>query len=124
EERDVDDLRLAFDTLTTYWYRRPGRGRLRATDLPAFHRAFGAHRLDTAGSARGTLNREQLEAGAAALIGDWFADAHRDKARRGWGIAFPSVEERAGYDHAARMELARLGELTPESAPPEARAWH
>ena len=45
-ERAVDDLRLAFAILTTYWYRK-GRGRLRITDLPAFHRGFGASRFDT-----------------------------------------------------------------------------
>src|SRR4051794_41512317 len=50
-ERDVDDLRLAFAVLTTYWYRRPGRGRLHATDLTAFHRAYGGHPFATAHSA-------------------------------------------------------------------------
>ena len=40
-EREVDDLRLAFSVLTTYWYRKGGRGRLRIPDLPAFHRAYG-----------------------------------------------------------------------------------
>jgi hypothetical protein len=123
-ERDVDDLRLAFDTLTTYWYRQPDRRRLRATDLTAFHRAFGRHRFDTDDSRRGTLSRAQLEEGAAALLGDWFPDAHRDDRRRGWGIAFPSEEERAAYDSGARLRLARLGELTPESAPPDQQVWH
>src|SRR4051812_3924365 len=43
-ERDVDDLRLAFAVLTTYWYRKAGGRRLHVTDLPAFHGAFGRHR--------------------------------------------------------------------------------
>ena len=43
--REVDDLRLAFSVLTTYWYRK-GRGRLRVTDLPAFHRAMAPARFD------------------------------------------------------------------------------
>ena len=123
EERDVDDLRLAFCVLTTYWYRRDA-GRLRVTDLPAFHRAFGADRFDTSLSARGTLNRDQLLEGAATLIGDWFPAAYHDDARRGWGIAFPTPEERAAYDPGRRLALARLGELTPECAPPESQVWH
>lgn len=123
-ERDVDDLRCAFDILTTYWYRRPERRRLRATDVSAFHPAFGAHRFDTATSIRGTLSREQLDAGARELLGDWFTDAHADDARRGWGIAFPTAEEKAAYDHVWRLRLARLGELTPERAPLAEQVWH
>src|SRR5579862_6788957 len=57
-ERDVDDLRLAFGVLTTFWYRTAKQRRLHASDLVAFHRAFGAHRFDSTESARGTLSRE------------------------------------------------------------------
>ena len=92
EERDVDDLRLAFAILTTYWYRNASGRRLRVTDLAAFHRAFGAERFDTTRSARGLLSREQLLEGAARLLGDWFPEAYADDARRGWGIAFPTPE--------------------------------
>src|SRR3954453_19927247 len=53
EERDVDDLRLAFTVLTTYWYRVAGGRRLRITDLATFHRAFGRERFDTTASSRG-----------------------------------------------------------------------
>jgi hypothetical protein len=123
-EREVDDLRLAFSVLTTYWYRKPGRGRLRIGDLSAFHGAFGSHRFATDESARGTLSRPQLLSGARALVGDWFEEAYADAGRRGWGIVFHSAEERAGYDHAARMKLTRLGGLTPESAPPTEQVWH
>src|SRR5215218_9442115 len=35
DEREVDDLRLAFCILTTYWHRN---GRLHLDDLAAFHR--------------------------------------------------------------------------------------
>ena len=94
------------------------------TDLPAFHRAFGAERFSTEETGRGTLSREALERGAAKLIGDWFAEAYADDARRGWGIAFPTVEERAAYDPEHRMKLAKLGELTAESAPLEEQVWH
>src|SRR3954465_1479424 len=59
DDREVDDLRLAFCILTTHWYPKDG-GRLRVTDLPAFHRAFGGGRFDTERSGRGHLNREQL----------------------------------------------------------------
>ena len=122
--REVDDLRLAFSILTTYWYREAGDRRLRLVDLPAFHRAFGNERFDTERSARGILDRDQLLEGAARLIGPWFAEAYADDERRGWGIAFPTPDEKAGYDHGKRMRLARLGELTPESAPAEQQVWH
>jgi hypothetical protein len=124
EERDVDDLRLAFCVLTTYWYGKPGRRRLRVADLPAFHRAFGAHRFATTDSDRGTLNRQQLIEGATRLIGDWFPDAYVDRRRRGWGVAFATPEQRAGYDPDCRMRLARLGKLTPERAPVAEQVWH
>jgi hypothetical protein len=92
--RDVDDLRLAFCILTTAWYRKPAGQKLRLTDLAAFHRAFGADRFDTSTSGRGVLDREQLLAGAARLLGPWFPAAYADDARRAWGIAFPTVAER------------------------------
>lgn len=124
EERDVDDLRLAWSVLTTFWYRKERGRRLRITDLGAFHRAFGTHRFDTGLSGRGLLSREQLLDGAAQLVGDWFPYAYADDARRGWGVAFPSADERTAYDPEERMRLARLAELTPESGPPERQTWH
>ena len=47
DERDVDDLRLAFSDPHDLLDRRRPSGRLRVTDLAAFHRAFGTHRFDT-----------------------------------------------------------------------------
>src|SRR3954469_23095183 len=123
-EREVDDMRLAFCVLTTYWDRKASGRRLRVTDLAAFHRAFGSHRFDTDRSDRGLLSRAQLLEGAAALVGDWFPEAYADDARRGWGIAFETPEEKAAHDPSRRLALARLGELTPESAPPEQQVWH
>ncbi len=123
-ERDVDDLRLAFAILTTYWYRQEIPRRLHLADLRDFHRAYGGHRFDTEHSGRGLLNRAQLLDGASKLLGDWFPEAYGDDARRGWGIAFPSAEERNAYDPARRLEVARLGKLTPESGPPEHQTWH
>jgi hypothetical protein len=124
EERGVDDLRLAFCILTTAWYRKDPHHRLRFTDLGAFNKAFGAARLSTEDSSRGTLSRDQLLAGGARLLGDWFPDAYADDARRAWGIAFETVEARDAYDPELRLRLARLGELTPETAPPEEQVWH
>ena len=122
-ERDVEDLRLAFAVLTTFWHRQ-GDGRLRLTDLPAFHRAFGAHRFDTARSGRGTLCHDELLEGASKLLGPWFGAAYADPARRGWGIAFETVEERDAYDPERRLRLAAVGELTKESAPVAEQVWH
>lgn len=114
----VDDLRLAFCVLTTYWWRHDG-ARLRMTDLPAFHRAFGRARL-TGG---GTLDRAALRAGAARLLGDWFTAAYADAARRGWGIAFPDAGARAAYDPSRRLALAALGELTAPAAGTEPHTY-
>jgi hypothetical protein len=123
-DREVDDLRLASAILTTYWYRLQTPRRLRLTDLREFHRAYGLRRFDTEVSDRGLLNREQLLDGAAHLLGAWFPDAYDDDTRRGWGIVFPSVQERDAYNPNRRLELARLGKLTPGSAPPDRQMWH
>lgn len=123
-DRDVDDLRLAFSILTTYWYRKaPGR-RLHVSDLASFHNAYGGDRFDTEQSARGILGGGQLLEGADRLLGDGFSDAYADAARRAWGIAFATVEDRDAYDPGTRMKLARLGPLTPESAPVDQQVWH
>jgi hypothetical protein len=122
--REVDDLRLASSVLTTYWYRKASGRRLHLSDLTAFHRAFGGDRFSTRRSARGTLDRDQLLEGADQLLGPWFSAAYGDPRRRGWGVTFATVEEFAAYDHSRRMGLARLGELTPESAPPGEQTWH
>lgn len=112
ELREVDDLRLAFAIVTTHWH-RVGR-RLRATDVLAFHRAFGRARLRArADSPRGTLSRTELLEGGAHLLGDWFPEAYLDDERRGWGIVFPSAQEKRGYQPERRLELARLGNRTP-----------
>src|SRR3954463_5072208 len=59
EDRDVDDLRLAFCVLTTYWYRKGG-GRLRRAARRAFPGALGGSRFDTEQAGRGRLSRAQL----------------------------------------------------------------
>ncbi len=123
-EREVDDLRLAWSILTSYWWRTAVRRRLHVTDLRAFHRAFGGERLDPGQSLRGTLSRAQLLEGAGRLLGTWFGDAYADDERRGWGIAFETAAARAEYDPYRRLALARLGALTPERAPAEQQVWH
>lgn len=123
-DRDVDDLRLAFSILTTYWYRKESGRRLHVSDLASFHNAYGGDRFDTEQSARGILDRGQLLEGADRLLGYGFAHAYADDARRAWGIAFATVEERDAYDPEARMKLARLGPLTPESVPIDQQVWH
>jgi hypothetical protein len=40
EDRDVDDIGLAFAVLTTFWYRKERGCRLRITDLGAAQHAF------------------------------------------------------------------------------------
>ena len=123
-ERQVDDLRLASSIITTFWLHRGGR-RLRASDVVPFHKGFGRQRfLDSGRSARGTLSREQLLDGADRLLGSWFSDAYSDDARRGWGIAFPSEQDRAAYEPGPRLRLARLGAITPGIAPGSAQTWH
>ncbi len=112
DEREVDDLRLAFSIITTRWYRQGGR-RLQPPDVVPFHVAFGRLRLSDGTSARGLLDRQGLLKGGAKLLGDWFPDAYADDARRGWGIAFPTAADKAGYDPGVRMKLARLGPLAP-----------
>src|SRR5262249_27065911 len=123
-DRDVDDLRLAFAVITTYWNSKGGGRRLRVTDLPAFHRAFGRQRFGTDRSGRGELSREHLLEGASRLVGDWFPDAYADDDRRGWGIAFETTEERAAHDPELRLALARLGDPTPERTPLDEQVWH
>ncbi len=124
DERAVDDLRLAYAILATRW-QRGGYCRLRAADVVPFHRAFGHDRfLVATGSARGTLSREQLLEGATRLHGSWFPSAYADDARRAWGIAFPSREERDAYDPAARLRAGALHALTPPVAPLAQQTWH
>lgn len=104
EDRDVDDLRLAFGVLTTRWHRH---GRLTLADLPAFHAAFGAARL----AGRGRLDREALLEGGCALLGPSFPDDWAT--RRAHGVAFASDADRDAFDPAARLEHGALGPLTP-----------
>lgn len=121
--RDVDDLRFAWAVLTTRWHQVGHR--LSGPDVAAFHRAFGRERfLDDVRSPRGTLDREQLETGAARLLGDWFPRGWRDAALRGWGIVFPTAEKKAAYRPEQRLRHAALGELTPPVAPGREQIWH
>jgi hypothetical protein len=120
-ERDLDYLRLAHSLLTTYWHRL-GR-RLRASDVHHFHHAFRLARGGGSHYPAGRLDRQQLERGAQELHGDWFLDAYADHARRGWGVAFESVDERGAYRPEARLESGALAELTPPVYDPLEQTW-
>jgi hypothetical protein len=121
DERDLDDLRLAHSVLTTHWHRL-GR-RLRTTDVHGFHRAFRRAREGGSHYPAGRLDREHLERGSQELHGDWFLEAYADPARRGWGVAFESVEERDAYRPEARLESGALAELSPPSSDPAEQSW-
>ena len=118
DEREVDDLRLAFSVLTTYWYRRGLRRRLHVADLPAFHRAFGADRFDT-----DALGPRHAEPRAAArrrsrLLGEWFPGAYADDARRGWGVAFDDGGGARRLRAGRRLALAQGRPAHARAAPP------
>jgi hypothetical protein len=122
-DRDLDELRLAFTVLTTYWNEHDARP-LGAGDVLRFHRAFGTARLRGTGGRTGTLDRTALLAGAAQLLGEWFPDAVRDWDRTGWGIAFPTAEAKTAHDPERRLERAQLGPLTPPRRPEPDQIWH
>jgi hypothetical protein len=121
DERDLDDLRFAHSVLTTHWHRL-GR-RLRATDVHRFHHAFRLARAGGSHYPAGRLDREQLERGSQQLHGDWFLEAYADPARRGWGVAFESADERDAYRPEARLESGALAELSPPVSPPSEQTW-
>jgi hypothetical protein len=114
DERDLDDLRLAHSVLTTHWHRL-GR-RLRTTDVHRFHHAFRVARDGGSHYPAGRLDREQLERGSHELHGAWFLEAYADPGRRGWGVAFESVDERDAYRPEARLESGALAELSPPAS--------
>ena len=122
-QRDLDDLRLAFTVLTTYWY-RAGTRKLGATDILRFHNAFGTARFRGTGGRTGTLDRASLLEGGATLLGGWFPEAAQDWGRRGWGIAFPTEAEKGAYDPQIRLAWARVGALTPPVRPVDEQIWH
>ncbi len=122
DERALDDLRLAFAIVTTFWHEHDHRA-IGAKDVLSFHRAFGTARLKRAGGGAGTLDTDALLAGGAQLFGEWFRDAAGDPARRGWGIVFRTAEDKDAYDPEIRLQQAQLGPLTPPEAPAAAQIW-
>ena len=120
--RELEDLRLAFSIVTTYWHEHDHRT-IGARDLVRFHRAFGTARLQRAGGGTGTLDRAALLAGGDHLFGDWFSDAARDPARRGWGIVFRSLEHKQAYEPEVRLQQAQPGPLAPPREPTADQVW-
>ena len=122
DKRELDDLRLAHTVLTTHWYRL-GR-QLRGTDVHHFHQAFRRARGGGSRYPAGRLDREQLERGALELHGDWFLEAYADPARRAWGVAFASSDEREAYRPEGRLDTGALAELSPPVSEPGEQTWH
>jgi hypothetical protein len=120
-ERDLADLRLAFSILTTRWASHPRR-RLHVSDVAAFHGAF-RHRWRLPRPI-GTLDREALLAGAAALLGDWFPESAADPRRRAHGIVFESVAARQAFDPSKRLRWSAVRALTPPRGGPSEQRWH
>jgi hypothetical protein len=122
DERQLEDLHLAQAVLTTHWYRlgRP----LRATDVRTFHNAFRRVRDGGSHYPAGRLDHDQLERGALELHGEWFLEAYADPARRAWGVAFKSSDERDSYRPEARLDTGALGELSPPVTRPDEETWH
>jgi hypothetical protein len=124
ESRDLRQLRFAWEVLTTYWHQSGGTP-LGARHVRRFHGSFRAARSRVGGSyPRGLLDRDQLEVGAACLLGDWFAEARADPARVGWGVVFETASKRASYQPEGRLRDARLGPLSPPAAAPLEQTWH
>jgi hypothetical protein len=124
KSRDLADLRLAWAVLTTYWYQLGSRP-LGARHVRRFHQSFRAARApDGSRYPRGLLGRNQLEAGAARLLGDWFGEARADPERIGWGVVFQTTAERASYQPEVRLRQAKLGQLSPPAAVPSEQTWH
>ena len=121
DERDLDDLRLAHCVLTTHWHQL-GR-RLHTTDVHAFHHAFRRARDHGSHYPAGRLDRDQLERGAQELHGNWFLEAHADPARRGWGVAFETVDERGAYRPEDRLESGALAEMSPPMSAAAEQSW-
>ena len=119
--RDVDDLRLAFCILTTYWYRKKPKRRLSLSDLGAFHSAFGDGALRRARVPRPRGAAARRVRAARRLVPR--ARTPTTAAAR-WGIAFANTIELESYNHDYRLKLARVGELTAESAPLDEQVWH
>lgn len=121
--RDLDDLRLAFSVVTTYWNEQ-GTRKLKARDVLRFHEAFGTARLRGVGGRTGTLDTAALLAGGDRLFGSWFSTAALDPERRGWGIVFRTPGHKAGHDPEQRLAQTELGALTPPQRPEGEQVWH
>ena len=93
--RDVDDLRLALAVVTTAGTRRATGACAPPTSSPSTARSGATASSRPRARARGTLDPGPAPGRRGRLLGPWFAEAYADDARRGWGIAFPTVAAKA-----------------------------
>ena len=122
-ERKVDDLRLAFAILTTFWYRRRSPRRLRISDVTGVprrvRRTAPGHRADSARAPdAGAVARRCRRAGRRLVP---LRVRRRCPARLGDRVP-PSGARRLRPER--RMAVARVGAMPPESGPPEMQTWH
>jgi len=121
--RALEHLRLVLATLTTYWYRKPGRVPVGASDLDAFRAAYGSEELGSARGLRGVLTRSQLELGARRLLGEWFVSCFGRPDCQGHGVVFESPAQRARYDPRARLALVQQALLDTPTADVRGLRW-
>ena len=124
-EREVDDLRLAFCVLTTYWYRTGPARRLRV-DRP---RRLPSRVRRRALRHRGAPAAPQPRAAARRRRARCSATGSRRPTPTTRAAAGASrsatVEERDAYDPARRLALAAAGRAhAPRRAPPDEQVWH
>ena len=124
DERDVDDLRFAFSVLTTYWYRvapdAPAARHRPAGVPPRVRRRALQHRRASRGVSREALERGAADAARRLVPGGL---RRRRPPRAGASRSRPS-RSATPTTTSHRLELAKLGELTAESAPLEEQVWH
>jgi hypothetical protein len=80
-------------------------------------------RFDDRRSPRGTLDREQLLAGASRLLGPWFPDAYRDDAARARHRLRDARRTRRLPSGCACVTRSTLGDPTPPERLSSEQAW-
>jgi hypothetical protein len=124
DRRDLENLRVAWAVLTTYWHQMGG-DKLGARHVRRFHHSFrGSSSSRGSHYPRTLLDRDQLESGASRLLGSWFSEVKADPARTGWGVVFETAPARGAYEPEVRLSHARLGSISPPRAALSEQTWH